>query len=216
MWSLLFPIKRFPGYFMKSNGKQTYNKNTFLTNLSTTVVLWRLKCSVACPRPKCVYSSVTQLHRPKVRPLSLRVQHPRVGHVDKQGVAVLQPDASALLGAVHVVGGVVPAHGAARLHEHHRLAVFDALVVDVLDELGVANIHGGGPGLAAAHFYYFVVAEAGLGVNVVEAGLHHQQFALLVIHSVAVSALHVPVDGDGLRLALCVETTQVWLCSVCS
>lgn len=174
------------------------------------MVLWHIKCSVACPLPKCVSISVTQFYSPKIRPFSLGVQHPSIGHIDKQGVSVLQPDASALLGAVHVISRVVPAHGASGLHEHHSLAVFDALVIDVLDELGVANIHLRGPGLTAV-CSHVIVAEAGLGVNIVEPGLHHLQFALLILHPVAVSMLHIPVDGHGLWLALCMATKEVWL-----
>lgn len=87
-------------------------------------------------------NSVPQLYGPEICPFALWVQHPSVGHIDKQGVALLQADPSALLGTVHVVTGVVPAHGAARLHQQHSLAVlFDALVEDVLDQLCVADVH---------------------------------------------------------------------------
>lgn len=92
--------------------------------------------------PLVYNNSVAQLYGAKIRPFSLRVQHPRVGHVNEQGITLLQPDPSALLGAVHVIAGIVPAHGAACLHQHRSLAVlFDALVVHILDELRVAHVH---------------------------------------------------------------------------
>lgn len=148
-------------------------------------------------------NSVAQFYGTEIRPFSLRVQHPSVGHVDEQGVSLVQPDPSALLGAVHVVAGVVPAHGAARLHQHGRLAVlFDALTVDVLDELRVADVRRRDARLHCVLGQVLVVAEASLGVNVVESRLHDQQFALLVAHLVAVSVHLVPVNGDGLRLTL--------------
>lgn len=180
------------------------NKATFINSGSLTEMF------SSTSAPPVGKRSVAQLYDPEVRPLSLRVQHPGVGHVDKQGVALLQPNPPALLGAVHVVAGDVPAHGAARLHDHHRLAVlFDALVGDVLDELGVAHIHWWDSALTGILWSKLVVAEAGLGVDVVEARLHHQQLALLVAHSVAVAVLLVPFDGDGLRLTLC--KNSLWL-----
>lgn len=101
-----------------------------------------------------VLISVTQLYGPKIRPFSLLVQHPSIGHIDKQGISLIQANASALLGAVHVVACDVPAHGAARLYQNYSLAVlFDTLVVDILDKLGVANIHWLDPNLSAVLWY---------------------------------------------------------------
>ncbi|TNN79056.1 hypothetical protein EYF80_010735 [Liparis tanakae] len=125
---------------------QNYKVRAFLANLLEGLSI----CSLLSIKRYIGEDYVPQLYGTKISPLSLRVQHPSVGHVDVQGVPLFQPDPSALLGAVHVIGRDVPAHGAARLHQHHGLAVlFDALVVDVLDELGVAHVHRGQPGRTA-------------------------------------------------------------------
>jgi len=94
--------------------------------------------------------SVTQLYGPKIRPICRLVQHPSIGHFDKQGISLDQAHPLTLLGAVHVIARVIKAHGAARLHQWCNHAVlFNALVVDILDELDVANIHWGDPSLTA-------------------------------------------------------------------
>ena len=149
--------------------------------------------------------SFAYLEGPKVTSLSFGIQQPGIGHLDQEPVPFLQGEDPALLFAVHVVVSCTPLFGAATLHEDRgRDGVLGVLLmVDILDELCIVLQLVAGPGALLVGLD--VVAEAGLGVNVIETPFLDQKATVVVPESFQVTLGFIPLNCPDLNLTFCEE-----------